>query len=333
MKNNLRRIFGLAIVMVCFTFSAMPAMAWDDVGHKITAYVAWQRMTPEVRERVIDILRQAPDDSDLATFFMANGFTSLDTRKREYFELVATWADIVRDFAFEPQYKKVFESRFKKYNKPNWHYSDTFWRQIDGKVELQPAPDEGGQAIERLVQFDKVIRDASASNAEKAIAIAWIMHLGGDIHQPLHTSARVTDLEPKGDQGGNLFQLTPKGTARADQVNLHWFWDSIVGRNVPLKGDMSDRQYVESVGNAMMKKYPYARVQNRLELGQYDEWKKETFVLNNTDVFRPDLKRFEMPSAQYRKNAYRVAEQQLTLAGYRLGETMNAVFGISKPNP
>ena len=70
-------------------------------------------------------------------------------------------------------------------------------------------------AVDKLQDFDKVIRDASASDKDKAIAIAWIMHLAGDIHQPLHTSARVTDLEPKGDQGGNLFLLTPPRERRA----------------------------------------------------------------------------------------------------------------------
>lgn len=325
MKNRFRKIIGLAALLVCVLGSSLPAMAWDDVGHKITAYIAWQRMTPQARENVIRILREAPEDSNLAAFYMNYGPEPEATRKREYFELVATWADIVRD--------RNFETRYKKYHKGNWHYADTFWKQIDGKVVTQTSTEEGGQAVNRLVAFDKTIRDASASDKEKAIAIAWIMHLGGDIHQPLHTSARVTDLEPKGDQGGNLFLLSPQGTPRADQVNLHWFWDSIVGRNYPLKGEMCDREYVESIAERMTKKYPFAKVQNRLELGNYDAWQKESFAFNNTDVFSPDLKRFETPSTGYKRNAYRVAEQGLTLAGYRLGETMNAVFNTAAPSP
>ena len=307
---------ALAAIVV---FSAVPAPAWDDVGHKITAFIAWQRMSPTARENVIRILRKAPEDSQLATFYMSFGPEPEMTRKREYFELVATWADIIRD--------RDFDTRYKKYHKGNWHYADTFWRQIDGKVVIQAAPEETGQAVERLKAFDKVIRDAAASDKEKALAIAWIMHLAGDIHQPLHTSARITDMEPKGDQGGNLFLLTPQGTARADQLNLHWFWDSIVGRNIPLRGEMCDREYIELIAGKMMKRYPVSRVQNRLELGMYDAWQQETFAFNNTDVFTPDLKRFEQPSMRYKRNAYRVAEQQLTLAGYRLGETFNAVFG------
>jgi hypothetical protein len=324
MNNSLRRIFMPALMLVCLTLAAVPAMAWDDVGHKITAYIAWQRMTPQARENVIRILREAPEDSNLAAYYMSGPETE-ETRKREFFEVVATWADIVRD--------RDFETRYKKYHKSNWHYADIFWKQVNGKVEMVSGFEDNGQAINRLIAFDKEIRDASVPDKEKAIAIAWIMHLGGDIHQPLHTSARVTDLEPKGDQGGNLFLLTPQGTARADQLNLHWLWDSIVGRNYPLKGNESGRQYVEATADRMMKRYPFAKVQNRLELGQYEQWQKESFAFNNTDVFSPDLKRFEAPSQRYKRNAYRVAEQQLTIAGYRLGETMNAVFNVAPPAP
>lgn len=322
MQSNFRLAAAIAALII---FSVLPASAWDDVGHKITAYIAWQRMSPQARENVIKILRDAPEDSHLATLYMTNGPEPEATRKREYFELVSTWADIVRD--------RDFENRYKKYHKSNWHYADTFWRQIDGKVEVVPATEEGGQAVNRLIAFDKVIRDTSASAKEKAIAIAWIMHLGGDIHQPLHTSARITDREPKGDQGGNLFLLTPEGTARPQQLNLHWYWDSIVGRNIAFKGDGCGRQYVEAIADSMMRRYPFAKAQGSLALGAYPEWQKQSFAFNNTDVFSADLKRFETPSQRYRRNAFRVAEQQLTLAGYRLGETMNAVFNYVPPAP
>ncbi|HKX84506.1 MAG TPA: hypothetical protein VJL58_09830, partial [Pyrinomonadaceae bacterium] len=50
---------------------------------------------------------------------------------------------------------------------------------------------------------------------------------------------------------------------------------------------------------------------------------------NNVDVFSADLKRNEMPSERYKKNAYKVAQRQLVEAGYRMGDTLNAIFGAS----
>jgi len=317
-------VFSSALVALFVLVSAGSAAAWDDVGHRITAYVAWQRMTPQTRENVIRTLRAAPEDSDLATFYMTYGPEPEDTRKREYFELVATWADIVRD--------RAFDTRYKKYHHSNWHYDDIFWRQTgDGRMELINETEEGGVAIKKLEEYDRVLRDVSSSPREKAIAIAWMMHLTGDIHQPLHNSARVTESEPKGDQGGNLFLLEPRTDANRSPLNLHWLWDSIVGRNFPLKGDECDRPYVEGLAGRMMKKYPYARLRNGLELSQYEKWHQEAFALNNTDVFTPDLKRLVEPSVRYKRKAYNVAEHQLVLAGYRMGETLNAIF--DQPTP
>ncbi len=305
-------LFGMFAAVFTTTF------AWDDVGHRTTAYIAWQRMSPATREAVIKILRAAPEDSHLSAFYMQYGPEPEQTRKLEYFMLVATWADIVRD--------RSFENRQKKYHKSNWHYDDTFWKQVGGKLEVLSGFEEGGVAVQRLTEYDKLLRDASASDKDKAIAIAWIMHLTGDIHQPLHTSARVTETEPKGDQGGNLFLLTPQGTPRENQQNLHWFWDSIIGRNVPLKGDMCERDYIVSVANRVMKKHPFSKFTNNQNLGQYDSWQKESFAFNPTDVFSPDLIRFQTPSEKYKRNAFRVAERQIAVAGYRLGETLNRIF-------
>lgn len=312
-------LFVFAFVALC----AADARAWDDAGHRITAYIAWQRMSPRARENVIRILRSAPEDSHLSAFYMSAGVEPEDVRKREYFKLVATWADIVRD--------RSFEMRYKKYHHSNWHYDDLFWRQENGRVVEIEGMEEGGQAVRRLAEFDKLIRSGGAPDREKAIAIAWIMHLGGDIHQPLHTSGRVTATEPKGDQGGNLFLLTPQGTPRVDEENLHWFWDSIVKRQLPPEADLCGSEYVERMAARMMRAHPFARMRDGLRLGDYEAWKRESFAYNNTDVFSPTLVRFQTPSPAYRRNAFRVAERQLALAGYRLGETLNSVFDVPAP--
>ena len=317
--------FSCAVLILAVGSFAGIAAGWDDVGHKTTAYIAWQRMSPMAREAVIKILRAAPEDSHLSAYYMQYGPEPELTRKLEYFMLAATWADIVRD--------RAFENRQKKYHKSNWHYDDTFWKQVGNKAEALTGFEEGGQAVSRLNEFDKLIRSAESSDKDKAIAIAWIMHLIGDLHQPLHTSARVTDTEPKGDQGGNLFLLTPQGTPRETQVNLHWFWDSIVGRNYPLKGDTCEREYVESFAKSTMKKHPFDSVKSLLDLGAYSKWQSESFALNPTDVFSPDLVRFQTPSEKYKKRAFTIAQRRLALAGYRLGETFNRVFGAAAPTP
>jgi len=315
------KLFSAFLLSVLAIGSATSVFSWHDEGHKLTGYVAWQRMTPQTREAVIRILRAAPEDSNISAFYQVWGVESEDVRKMQFFMVVPTWADMVRE--------RGFPVRNRKYHNSNWHYDDTFWKQIDGKIEYLTGFEEGGQALTRLAEAEKTMRDANAKDADKAVAIAWFLHLTGDIHQPLHNSARVTDREPKGDQGGNFFLLTPEGTPRDKQLNLHTFWDGITNRSVPLKKGQCVDNYLVGLGNKMTKKHPYSDFANGLQIGAYRKWHEEGMALATTVVFSADLKRFEMPSARYQKKAFETAERQIALAGYRIAETLNGIFGAS----
>ncbi len=306
----------MAVLSVVF---ALPAMAWDDVGHKITGYIAWQRMSPAAREKVIKILRAAPEDSHLSAYYQLYGVRPDADKQLDYFMLVPTWADIVRD--------RTFPVRYEKYHKGEWHYTSVFWRDSGGKAELMADKKADGQAIEKLAEFEKVLRDPVVSDKDKAIALAWFLHIGGDIHQPLHSSSRVTDREPDGDRGGNTFLISPEGTPRENQQNLHWFWDSIVPRNIPYDFGFCEGCYVKHIAEAFISRYSFDAEKGGLALSNYVSWKDESLRLAQGEVFRSDLKRFEIPSDAYRRNALSVSERRLTIAGYRMGETLNEIFG------
>jgi hypothetical protein len=319
MELKMSKMIKILVLFSCLViFASVSVKAWDDAGHKTIAYIAWSQMSPEARERAYNILMNAPEDSDLSVFYMYDSRPD-DVRKRELFMMASVWSDIVR--------VRRFKARMEKYHRSNWHYDDTFWTFENGQVKILPNPSEdGGQAVTKLSEFDKVLKNAAVSDEEKAIALAWILHLGGDIHQPLHTSARITELEPKGDQGGNLFLLTPKDTPREQSESLHWFWDSILGRVVP-RGDMSDAEYITLLSEMIMRKYPHGDMQNRLEIGNFRKWQEEGFNLATSEVFSPELVRYEKPSAKYRRNAFEISEQQMALAGYRLGAMLEQIFG------
>jgi hypothetical protein len=326
MKNLLVYVF-LACSITVFS---PKIFAWDDSGHKLVAYIAWEQMTPQVREKVINILLNAPEDSQLAALYPTPpdieistypiGARSKAAKQRDYFMICAYWADIVRERKYPNRYK---------YHHGNWHYLDTFWREVNGKVELVTDEKEDKEnAVERLFYFDKVLKNSAAKDAEKAVALAWILHLSGDIHQPLHASGRLTPEDPKGgDQGGNTFSLSPKDAPRKE--NLHWYWDSIVVRTVARKNDASDAEYLLPIGQKIMKKYPLAKMQSRLEIGQFDKWQNESFQVASAKLYPSTLKRGEMPSAQYGKMAFGIAEEQIAIAGYRLGTMLNQIFGQS----
>ncbi len=316
-----KRFVKLLLLCTIVASVSVSVSAWDDAGHKISAYIAWQKMSPEVRAKVFDILLKAPEDSHLSVYYNAFESRSDEVKRLELFMIAATWADIVRD--------RKFKVRYDNYHQGDWHYADIFWKQINGKAEiLKDFPEESGKAIPKLYEIEKTLRDNSAPDAEKAIALAWFLHIGGDIHNPLHNASRVTEIEPKGDQGGNMFIISPKDAPR--RTNLHSYWDSIFSRDMPRRDDACDSDYIAEIAGKIMESHPHSKMKTRLALSNYQQWNKEGFDYLSIDVYAADLKRNEVPSEEYRKNTFRIGQEQIALAGYRLGETLNAIFG-SKP--
>ena len=307
----------LSIVLSFIFVSSVPA--WDDAGHKLTAYIAWQQMSAEARNEAFRILMKAPEDSDLSVFYNAYESRSENVKRRELFMIAASWSDIIRN--------RDFIVRHEKYNHPDWHYADIFWRQMNGKAEiLENFADDGGKAVTKLYDFEKTLENPLATDADKAIALAWLLHIGGDLHNPLHNASRVTELEPKGDQGGNLFILSARDAPREDRVNLHYFWDSLITRNFP-RNDACDADYFGNTAKNITAKYSYSKMKNRLKSGDFEAWHQENFAFLPTDVYTKDLERNQIPSKLYQQNSLEIGERQLALAGYRLGEMLNKIFG------
>jgi hypothetical protein len=160
---------------------------------------------------------------------------------------------------------------------------------------------------------------------DRAIALAWILHLVGDIHQPLHTSGRITPRpdEQKGDQGGNLFLLQ----AEPRTLRLHAYWDSILDRSTPRHNGGSQSDYVARLANAVMQKHPRAAMLPRLRPAEYEAWAREGLATTKATVYPATLKRGELPSEDYRVLAFSIAQQAIARAGYRLGDLLNRMFG------
>ena len=55
-------------------------------------------------------------------------------------------------------------------------------------------------------------------------AMRLLLHYAGDVHQPLHATARVDSDYPSGDRGGNDFKIPSVDGAK----NLHAAWDSVL---------------------------------------------------------------------------------------------------------
>ena len=76
-----------------------------------------------------------------------------------------------------------------------------------------------------MAENESIVKN-EGDRERKAIALAWLFHLVGDIHQPLHTAQLFTVEYPKGDRGGN--EICVRVTQARQPMDLHKFWDGVI---------------------------------------------------------------------------------------------------------
>lgn len=296
-----KRISAILILAACL---AAPTRAWDDTGHAVVAYIAWQHMTPEARAAVSRILERAPVRSDLLDLRPASG----EHAGMIQFIRSSYWPDIVRD--------RDYPERYERYHHGQWHYTNVFWEETaDGyriREDLQPAE---VNIVERLYHLEELAREDPIPSAQKAIFIAWLAHLVGDIHQPLHTSARVTPQEPEGDRGGNLFGL-------GEDDNLHWYWDRALSEAFEREVSESEIAYVRRIADGIIQSHP---MPDDIEF-HYEDWAERGFRIAATQVY-DEIERGQQPPLEYAEMVQQTAAESVALAGYRLAALMNDIFG------
>ncbi len=281
-----------------------PAFGWGDEGHRIIGVIAYARLTPTAKEKIDALL--AADKDDLT----AGDFVSR-----------TTWADKYRDSD-----RHTTKIRYEATRK--WHFVDIeiTTENIDAACDYHPKLPPGTAAsagpahscvIDKVEQFSAELRDPSASKPEKILALKFLLHLVGDLHQPLH----VADNEDRG--GNDVPVLIGNG---AIPTNLHFYWDNDVvehlGKDPMVIGASFNKQITKSQADDWSK-------------GTATTWAKESFIrakdvaykLNGLEEFTDirGTRGMRLDSA-YEKRALVVAREQLAKAGIRLASVLNYVM-------
>jgi hypothetical protein len=166
------------------------AHAWGRDGHQVVAIIAEHHLTPAARAQVLELLH-------------ADGATHLAE--------VASWADDYRN-----QHRETGP----------WHFVDI--ELGDQRYDQARDCPKGECVVAKLSEFAKVLADPAASQADRIMALKFVVHFAGDLHQPLHCADHH-------DKGGNTVQVLYRGNT----VNLHHVWDTelveAAGGNDPAK--------------------------------------------------------------------------------------------------
>ena len=295
-------------MVAMLVLAARPAYAWDDFGHRLVARIAWEEMTPQARARAIRILQGAAPDTRLLQGFGPG--TLSPQRQIDLFVSGATWPDNVR-----PQ-----DPRATKYHVRDRHFTDIFWEQRRDFGPIRPSSlSESGDLLKDVGQLRADL--TGTDRARAAVALAWLQHLVGDIHQPLHASGRVTPREPQGDQGGNLFELESLGNGR--RRTLHSVWDGIVTRSVQRRQGERDEAFLARVAAEVMQRHPRSRFGAEIGQQEFRQWAEASVRIAQRSVYRPPLVRNQAAPARYQRAAFQAAEPRIALAGYRLADLLN----------
>ena len=185
----LRPSFSRLLVLLFVLGLAAPrtSQAWGVLGHRAVARIAENHLTPAARHQVSQLL----------------GFETMP--------LVSAWADELRN---DPQFSATAP----------WHYLNVlsgldfpaFLAQLNDPALAAPAAPSN--AYTALLQARRDLKDPRKTDDEKRVALKFLIHLVGDVHQPLHVGHAD-------DRGGNSIVVNWRAK---DDTNLHSVWDTAI---------------------------------------------------------------------------------------------------------
>jgi hypothetical protein len=312
----LSRTAVMSIVMIAATFSAR---AWDGTGHMLVAQVAYDRLNDKAKAHVTELAAKIQKDG--VPYNAVN---------------IACWADDIKARDADTPFRGMFRT---------WHYIDIGCQKGDPDELLDPPTlsKTNGNVVVALGHCVDLIRsnkfDALVPN--ESVALALVMHFVGDVHQPLHTTARYNPDPKPGDQykhdaGGNGVSLT-NFVDTPWPPNLHTYWDEAYRRYyeagvVKARPGLNEANAPDSpeLKEWMTRLTRYAPQDPDLTFDVM-KWVKESHATACSQVYgalgAPYGAKNVSLSELYVKAGTETASRRLELAGYRLAALLNDLYG------
>ena len=348
----MKRSFCLGMLCVAAILTSDRAWAWNSIGHLASAKIAYDEMDDGQRTALFGMLQKHPH----FTQYLAAARPPEVSEMEWVILRAAVWPDWVRprrgpEHGPDPRGPSV-----TKYSRGEQHYvnvpfvdpQDTAF--FAGKTLIPP---DRTNVLCALKQSCNDLRTTTAAAEDKAVAICWIFHLVGDIHQPLHNAEYFSSQEgfQQGDQGGNKFWLKINGR----KWKLHAFWDDVLGEDTAYWDDSPEHQ--QQIFHQAMKvaehlrglQLPDADKEKLAKNRSFASWSQESFDVAKTVAYqKPDgggildhvaIKPGEpIPEsapeagAKYADIARATAEVRIVLAGRHLAARIKGLLGVTPPS-
>jgi hypothetical protein len=256
-----------AFLCLAVILAQCPVVAWGNVAHRAIARLAAQRLSERARSEVTALLGTQ---------------TLVD---------VALWADEVRNTTHPQTY--------------NWHFTN-IPISSSGYVRARDCrPSPRGDCVVAAIERLEVQLRTNTSRQARREALQFLVHLIGDVHQPLH-AAQNNDL------GGNNRRIVPIGNSET----LHSAWDSGI-----IRASGRNENALVNAANQWL------RTQNEAQLaaGAPADWANEGFRLARDVAYR-EVQGDNAITNTERIEAIGLVEKKVARAGVRLAATLNRAF-------
>jgi hypothetical protein len=291
---------------------AWPALAWDNGGHELIATMACDRLNPKALQAVTDLAHE-----------MNSAGLSYDA------VTIACWMDDLRKNETMPNHGLFL----------SWHYIDIGLSPSDPRPSFEPGNDNEmhGDVVQALKRAMVVLQGGTDPYVKsKAMACALVMHLVGDIHQPLHCATKYffSGGHLHQDAGGNKEDVLNGPPGEAGKFNLHAFWDAAYRASFDdASGKVAlDLPSIPALAKILEQQPPPPDAD--LET-HFDRWAWESNKVARDFVYRQltatDNKKYCRLSSGYVAQASTLARQRLVLAAWRLATLLNQTLGADAP--
>ena len=312
--------------------------AWDHPSHMTTAAIAFaeiEKTRPELIEKIGLILMKHVDPG---AFWVAAGDAKGKERARLMFIEGSRWPD---------------DNKWTIHDRPTWHTARWAIVAKDAPPEVKAAAEArkgraAGQAIEALVLNNATLASTESNPTERAVALSWLLHLVGDIHQPLHVSDQFSKRFPNGNGAGT--QEYVGDPLKDSAMPLHILWDSNSLRSTKIAD-------IDRNAQEFMKEFPRSEYPELTAIdGQVDfeGWARESYQVAMDFAYGYGIETVKDPDAssdpdkavrkmalyilegisplesapevpaEYWEKLQHIAKRRITLAAYRMADCIIA---------
>lgn len=327
--------------LACLLSAVGSALAWNGVGHMAVAKIAYDELSKAERKLVHKLLTSHPH---YKTYLTAKRPAGVPVEEWAFLR-ASTWPDYVRG----PLRPEKPSPDVIRYNRPVDHYvtMPVFAKGARAEFMAKVRVDaDGHDVVCALKQRLAELGLRTAADEDRAAALCWLLHLTGDIHQPLHCASLFTAKRfPKGDYGGNAIGL--RFGPRKVPERLHTYWDGLLGvTSAGILAEIKDtpEHAEEAYKLACLKAASLTRAHKRDGLEElktarsFKDWADESHELAKKVAYAdgkiaeiavrapafpkpvPDTAPEE--PAGYTEKAREVANRRGALAGYRLADVV-----------